>query len=47
MINYIIGAIVILLIYFAVKHTRKTKGGCDCGCGGCSAESSCNVEHKK
>lgn len=47
MINYIIGAIVILLIYFAVKQTKKTKGGCGCGCDGCPSQSGCGTIEKK
>ncbi|QQO08869.1 FeoB-associated Cys-rich membrane protein [Breznakiella homolactica] len=39
----IIGAIVLLCIALAVRSLIKSrnKGGCDCGCGGCSPDKHC------
>ena len=35
-IDFIIIAIVLVAVYFAIRHVKKNKGTCDCGCScGC------------
>lgn len=33
--------ILLVIIGFAIKHVKKTKG-CDCGCGSCPHSGSCH-----
>ena len=42
MANIIVGAVVIVLIAFAIKKVIKSKGSCDCGCEAC--QGSCPTE---
>ncbi len=36
MINYLIGATLLVIVFFAIKHVVKSKknGSCGCGCSG-------------
>ncbi|VYU23707.1 FeoB-associated Cys-rich membrane protein [Peptoniphilus gorbachii] len=43
MANIIVGAVVIVLIAFAIKKVIKSKGSCDCGCDACHG--SCPTDH--
>lgn len=48
MATFIIGAIVFGLLFLAVwsmvKKSKNNKGGCGCGCSGCSSKKICNSE---
>lgn len=45
--TFLLLAVILVAIYFAIKHVRKSKG-CDCGVGidnsNCSGCSGCNHE---
>ncbi len=43
MINYLIGATLLVIVFFAIKHVVKPKkiGSCGCGCSG----NTCNCCH--
>lgn len=43
MANIIVGAVVIVLIAFAIKKVIKSKGSCDWGCDACHG--SCPTEN--
>ncbi|MFR7349664.1 FeoB-associated Cys-rich membrane protein [Peptoniphilus sp.] len=46
-IDLIIIALVIVAVYFAIKHVKKNKGTCDCGCQkGCSGCASHKIDVK-
>lgn len=44
MADFIIVAVIVLAVFFAVRTYRKNiKGGCSCGCGGCANKSACEI----
>lgn len=47
MANYIIGAIILMIIALAIKHVIKNKGGCNCsqGCSSCH-DGVCSTDKK-
>ena len=49
MINYIIIAVIALLMGAAIRYQLKLKkrgGGCDCNCPGCTKGSCASLNHK-
>lgn len=49
MVNFIIGGIVLVLLFLAVRKIVKNNKSCECNCSGCSEAKSCSnkLEIKK
>ena len=37
-IDYILIGAILAAVFLAVRHVRKNKGGCGCGCSGCDGK---------
>ncbi len=44
MINFIIVAVIVAIMFFAIRKIVRDRknGGCGCGCSGCSENSKCH-----
>jgi len=43
MVNYILGGLIALVMFFAIRKVVRdfSSGGCSCGCGGCPEANKC------
>ena len=45
--DIVILLVIALALFFALRHMKKAKGRCSCGCADCPSRTGCGKEAKK